>query len=150
MITKRTKYALKALEALALKYDSGAPVLISDLAKQGRIPKKFLELILLDLKNKGILESKKGKGGGYLLAKKPDQISLGTVLRMLEGPLAPVPCLSVTAYRKCDECVDESTCNIRLIMKDLHEYQIRLLVNTTLQDMIEKNKLSEEAGAYQI
>ncbi|HLD70226.1 MAG TPA: Rrf2 family transcriptional regulator [Candidatus Omnitrophota bacterium] len=150
MITKRTKYALKALEELAQNYTSARPILISDLAKNGRIPKKFLELILLDLKNKRILDSKKGKGGGYLLAKRPDQIKLGEVLRILEGPLAPLPCLSVTAYRKCDECTNEATCNIRLIMKDIHDFQVRLLDNTTLQDMIEKNKHLEEIGVYQI
>src|SRR3990167_5861770 len=110
MITKRTKYALKALEELAHNYPSARPLFISALAKTGRIPKKFLELILLDLKNKRILDSKKGKGGGYLLAKRPDQIKLGEVLRILEGPLAPLPCLSVTAYRKCDECTNEATC----------------------------------------
>src|SRR3989338_475506 len=112
MISNKTKYALKALVALAEDYVDNQPTLISDLARKEHVPKKFLELILLELKNRGILQSKKGKGGGYFLAKTPDDIKLGTVMRILEGPLAPLPCLSKTAYKKCDDCEDESTCNI--------------------------------------
>ncbi len=150
MITKKTKYALKALEELARKYADQTPILISVLAKKGHIPKKFLELILLDLKNNGVLESKKGKGGGYFLARRPDQIKLGTILRILEGPLAPLPCLSQTAYKKCEDCEDEATCNIHLIMKELHEFQVKLLDTTSLQDMLDKNRHLGTVGAYQI
>ena len=97
MISKKTKYALKGLIYLARKYDQG-PILISDLARYERIPKKFLELILLSLKNNGVLQSKKGKGGGYYLGKHPKEISIGNVIRILDGPLAPVPCVSESAY----------------------------------------------------
>lgn len=138
MITKKAKYALKALLELTVTYETKKPVLIADLAQRGRIPKKFLELILLELKNKGILESRKGKGGGYLLAKPPAQVMIGPVLRIIDGPLAPLPCLSQTAYRRCDECVDEATCSIRLVLKDVHDHQIQLLDNTSLECMSER------------
>lgn len=99
----------------------GEPVGIAELAAKEGIPKKFLELILLELKNLGLLQSKKGKGGGYFLGKPPRDITLGHVVRVLDGPLAPVPCVSQTAYRKCDDCADESTCGIRLVMKDVRD-----------------------------
>ena len=148
MITKKAKYALKALLELTATYETKKPILISDLAKRGRIPKKFLELILLELKNKGILESRKGKGGGYLLAKPPAQVMIGPILRIIDGPLAPLPCLSLTAYRRCDECADEATCSIRLVLKDVHDYQIQLLDNTSLESMSERG--SAAAVTYAI
>lgn len=148
MISKKTNYALKALILMAENVERNEPILISDLARKGRIPKKFLGQILLELKNDGILQSKKGKGGGYFLAKKPAEIKLGTVLRTLEGPLAPLPCLSKTAYRKCDECEDENTCTIRLIMKEMYEAQSEILDGTTLEDMIEKSRALHTAGMY--
>jgi len=135
MLSKKTKYALQALTLLTKEYGRG-PVLISDLAEKERIPKKFLELILLSLKNKGILQSKKGKGGGYFLGKPPDSITLGEVIRILDGPLAPLPCVSQTAYRKCDECEDEMTCGIRPIMKEVRDETARILDGTTLLDLL--------------
>ncbi|MCR4337664.1 MAG: Rrf2 family transcriptional regulator, partial [Candidatus Omnitrophica bacterium] len=121
MISNKTKYGLHALIHLGKKYQNESLVLIANLAQEERIPKKFLELILLELKNHGILESKKGKGGGYKLAKHPRDIKLGTVIRILEGPLAPVSCVSQTAYKRCKECKDEDHCGIRLVMKDVRE-----------------------------
>ena len=138
MITKKAKYALKALLELTASYENKRPVLIADLAKRGRIPKKFLELILLELKNKGILESRKGKGGGYLLAKPPASVMLGPVLRIIDGPLAPLPCLSQTAYRRCDECEDEATCGIRMVLKEVHDHQLDVLDHTSLEGMSER------------
>ena len=140
MITKKTKYALKALSYLAQEFDHKNPVLISELAHEEKIPKKFLEAILLELKNKGILHSKKGKGGGYLLAKKPEKIDLITVLRVLEGPLAPLPCLSQTAHAKCDECESEVSCGIRKMMKGVYDAQLRALEKLTLQDQLDLKK----------
>lgn len=137
MISKKTKYALKALIYLAREYDKG-PILIADLAREENIPKKFLELILLALKNNGILQSKKGKGGGYFLGKSPEKISMGQVVRILEGPLAPVPCVSETAYARCEECDDEETCGIRMVMKDVRDAIAGILDNTTLADVLEK------------
>jgi len=150
MISKKTKYALKALMILVDEYSQKKPVLITDLAQKGKAPKKFLELILLELKNNGILHSKKGKGGGYLLARNPEHIKLGTVMRVLEGPLSPLPCLSRTAYRKCDECEDEETCGIRLVMKELYESQLRILDRTSLQDMASKQQQLQGCGTYMI
>lgn len=150
MISKKTKYAFKALITLAENYPANRPVLISDLAKKDGIPKKFLELILLEMKNSGILLSKKGKGGGYFLARSPSQIKLGSVMRLLEGPLAPLQCLSQTAYRKCDDCRDESTCAVRLVMKELRDSTVKILDGTSLQDMVDRNQQADNALAYAI
>ena len=135
MISKKTKYGLQALLLLAREYGQG-PLLISELAEREGIPKKFLEYILLQLKNAGVLQSQKGKGGGYALAKAPAEISVGQAVRILEGPLAPVPCVSVMAYQKCQECRDERTCGIRLVMKDVRDAMARILDHTSLQDML--------------
>lgn len=143
MISKKTKYGLKAMIYLAKVYDQG-PVLIADLAREERIPKKFLELILLTLKNHGILQSRKGKGGGYYLGKSPKEISLGKLVRILDGPLAPVPCVSETAYAKCDECIDERTCGIRLVMKDVRDAIAEILDGTSLADVLERSEKAEQ------
>lgn len=137
MLTKKTKYALQALLALSRDYGRG-PVLISEIAENERIPKKFLELILLDLKNNGILQSKKGKGGGYFLGRPPELITFGQVIRLLDGPLAPLPCVSQTAYRKCDECKDERSCGIRVVMKDVRDSTAKILDTTTLADALRR------------
>ena len=150
MISKKTKYALKALSILGADYSNHQPMLISDLAAQGKIPRKFLELILLDLKNHGILSSKMGKGGGYYLAKPPDQIRIGSVIRIFEGPLSPLPCLSKTAYRRCEECFDEQSCGIRLVMKEAYEAQARILDSASLQDVLDKSSDCDSIGLYSI
>jgi Rrf2 family protein len=134
MLTRKSKYGLKALLVLA-EEAGGGPMLISELADRQRIPKKFLEAILLELKRAGLLHSKKGKGGGYVLGRKPAEITVGQVIRVLEGPLALTPCVSVTAYRKCDECVDEKTCAVRLAMKEVRDATADILDNTTLADL---------------
>ena len=139
MISKKTKYGLKAMLYLARMCDRG-PVLISDLSRDERIPKKFLEMILLTLKNNGILQSRKGKGGGYYLGKAPREISVGSVIRTLEGPLAPVPCVSETAYAKCGECLDELTCGIRSVMKDVRDAMANVLDKTSLADMLDREE----------
>ena len=139
MLSKKTKYGLQALLFLAREYGEG-PVLISELAQRERIPKKFLEYILLQLKNAGVLQSRKGKGGGYSLAKPPAEISVGRAVRILEGPLAPVPCVSVMAYEKCPECLDEQTCGIRLVMKDVRDAIAEILDHTSLHDMLQRSE----------
>jgi Rrf2 family protein len=131
MLTKKSKYGLKALLVLAEEAGHG-PVLVSELAERQRLPKKFLEAILLELKRHGLLQSKKGKGGGYFLSRKPADITLGQVIRVLDGPLALIPCVSQTAYMKCEECVDERACGIRLAMKEVRDATARILDNTTL------------------
>ena len=125
-ISKKSKYALRALCVLARRYNQG-PVLIAEVSERQRIPKKFLELILLELRNKGILGSKKGKGGGYFLARAPGTISLGEILRALDGPLAPVPCVSQTAYRTCEECENEATCGIRAVMQNVRDTTAKIV-----------------------
>ncbi|MGH7493334.1 MAG: RrF2 family transcriptional regulator [bacterium] len=135
MLSKKAKYALQALQYLANERGH-SPTLISELARKERIPKKFLELILLELKRHGVLQSKKGKGGGYFLGKSPAEINLGYVIRLLDGPLAPLPCVSQTAYMKCQECHDETTCGIRLVMKEVRDATAEILDGTSLADML--------------
>lgn len=143
MISKKTKYGLKALIYLARQYDKG-PILIADLARDENLPKKFLENILLSLKNNGILQSRKGKGGGYYLGRHPSKITIGQAVRVMEGPLAPVPCVSETAYAKCTECENEVTCGIRLVMKDVRDAMAVILDGTTLADVLEKIDTAEQ------
>jgi len=138
MLSKKAKYGLIALLTLAREH-GGGPKLIVDLAEQDRIPRKFLELILLQLKNAGILGSRKGKGGGYFLAKEPSQITMGSAIRVLDGPLAPVPCVSESAYQKCAECDDERSCGIRLVMKDVRDSVADILDNTTLKEVLARS-----------
>ena len=126
---------------LAKEYGQG-PVLISDIAQREGIPRKFLELILLELRNQGVLQSKKGKGGGYFLGRPPQQISVGQVVRILEGPLAPLPCVSKTAYMRCRECRDERTCAIRMVMKEVRDATSQILDSATLADMLKRTQLA--------
>ncbi|HUN59818.1 MAG TPA: Rrf2 family transcriptional regulator [Candidatus Binataceae bacterium] len=152
MLSRKSKYALKALLVLTEEYGKDA-MLISDIAERERIPKRFLELILLELKNHGILRSKKGKGGGYALNKPPSAISVGQVLRMIEGTLAPLPCVSKTSYERCEECKDERTCGIRILMKDVRDTTARILDSTTLADVAKRSQvtaLGREALQYSI
>ena len=141
MISQKSKYALKALTVLAREYGKG-PVLISDIANQEKIPRTFLELILLELKNQGLLHSRKGRGGGYFLAKPPQSISVGQILRMTGGPLALLPCVSKTAYRRCDECQDERTCGIRIVMKEVRDATAKILDATMLADLVKRGQLA--------
>ncbi|MBN1277370.1 MAG: Rrf2 family transcriptional regulator [Deltaproteobacteria bacterium] len=135
MLTKKAKYGLQAILLLAKDYGKG-PITIADLAQREGIPKKFLESILLALKNRNILYSLKGKGGGYVLARPPNEISMGEIVRHLDGPLAPVPCVSKTAYRRCEECEDERTCGIRLVMKRVRDSIADILDGTSLEDVL--------------
>jgi Rrf2 family protein len=137
MLSKKSKYALKALLVLAKEHGQG-PVLISDIAQREGIPRKFLELILLELKNQGILQSRKGKGGGYFLGREPHQISVGHVIRVLDGPIAPLPCVSKTAYARCRECRDERSCGIRLVMKEVRDATAKIMDTTTLDDILKR------------
>lgn len=134
MLSRKSKYGLKALLVLAQEAGTG-PVLVSTLAERDAIPKKFLEAILLELKRHGIVHSKKGKGGGYFLQRQPSDVTFGEVIRVLDGPLAAVPCVSQTAYMKCVECVDEATCGVRFAMKQVRDATAEILDNTTLADV---------------
>ena len=134
MLSKKSKYGLKAALFLARSV-AEQPNLVSEIAAQEGIPKKFLEQILLELKRHGVVQSRRGKGGGYLLGRPATQISLGEIVRILDGPLAPIGCVSVTAYRRCDECLDEATCGIRHAMKRVRDSTASILDGTTLADV---------------
>jgi Rrf2 family protein len=140
----KAKYGLRALTVLAREYGKG-PVLIADIAAREAIPRKFLEIILLELKKSGILLSRKGKGGGYLLGRRPANVSLGEIIRALDGPLALLPCVSQTAYKRCDECVDEKTCGIRDVMKEVRDATADILDGTSLANMVERSQRAGEA-----
>ena len=136
-LSKRTQYSLRALYALTRKFGEG-PVLITTLAETETIPKKFLEQILVSLKSAGFVASKKGKGGGYVLAQPPEKITIGSVIRAIEGPLAPLPCASETRFRKCDECVDIQTCGTRIVMRQVRDAMAAILDETTLAMVCKK------------
>lgn len=136
-ISKRTQYGLRAVLALGKKYGVG-PVLIATLATEEAIPLKFLEGILLDLKSRGLLDSKRGKGGGYQLNRPPSAITIGSIIRMIEGPLAPLPCASETAFRPCEECHDVENCGTRIIMRQVRDAIADVLDKTTLADLIQR------------
>ena len=138
MLTKRGKYALRAVLYLGRHRDRG-PILIQEIAEQEQIPKKFLEAILRDLRNEGILQSKMGKGGGYLLAQPTTRISLGDVIRTIDGPLAPIPCASQTAYAPCSDCPTVETCMIRIVMRDVRDASSKILDGTSLQDALDRS-----------
>jgi Rrf2 family protein len=135
MLSAKAKYGLKALLSLAAE-PQPRPVLGSEIAARESIPKKFLEQILLELKHRGLLQSKRGRHGGYVLTRSPAEITVGQVLRALDGPIAPIPCVSQTAYVRCDECRDETTCGIRLVMKQVRDAMARILDTTTLADVV--------------
>ncbi len=135
MLSKKTQYAFRALTHLALNY-GGQPVRISTIATQQRIPLKFLETILVELKNADLLESKKGKGGGYNLKMSPKKISLATVIRVINGPIALMPCVSLNFYEKCVDCYDEETCGIRKMMIITRDATLKILEKKTLNDII--------------
>jgi Rrf2 family protein len=131
MLTRKTKYGLKAMLVLAREHGRG-PVLIARLSKRERIPRKFLEGILLELKHRGLVQSRKGPGGGYQLGRPPDRISVGEVIRVLDGPLALVSCVSQTAYAPCEECVTERDCAVRRVFQRVRDETARILDGTTL------------------
>ena len=141
MLSHKSKYALKAMTVLSQEYGKG-PLLISDIAKREGIPRRFLEIILLELKMHGFLRSKKGKGGGYELSRPPAQISVGKVMRTLEGPLAPLPCVSKTAYERCKECPDEATCAVRILMKQVRDATAAILDSTSFEDVVSHSRVA--------
>src|ERR1700758_904408 len=134
MLTNKGKYGLKAMIHLA-GLEPGRPALVSDIAKENEIPKKFLDTILGELRNAGFVNSKKGKGGGYLLARPAHEIKVGHIVRVLDGPLAPVACASKNSYRRCEDCADEQHCCIRLVMLEARNAIATVLDNRTLAEM---------------
>jgi Rrf2 family protein len=137
MLSKKTKYGLKALTFIA-KQDSNIPIQIKTIAEHENISVKFLESILLTLRKNGFLGSKKGKGGGYYLIKKPSEIRMVDVIRILEGPIALVPCVSLNFYEKCDDCPDENICSISKLMTEVRDSTLKVLRDHTLEDLAQK------------
>jgi len=144
MLTRKAKYALKALTQLA--HSTGHPRTTAEIAERDAIPRKFLEAILRELVQHAIVRSQKGPGGGYELARAADSISIASVLRVMDGPIAPVACLSTTAYQRCSECRHEGTCSIRLVLRDAHEATMRILEATTVADLARRSGESSEGS----
>jgi len=142
MLSHKAKYGLKAVLSLAAD-PRMQPAVVAELARRESIPRKFLEQILLELKHRGVLQSRRGRGGGYQLTRPADRLSVGEIIRALDGPIAPTPCVSQTAYVKCDECGDETLCGIRLVMKEVHAATSRILDSTTVADVIRSREAAK-------
>ncbi len=134
MLTKKAKYGLKAMVDLA-GLDAGRSAFVADVAERNAIPKKFLDAILGELRNAGLLSSKKGKAGGYMLARPAEQITIGMIVRTLDGPLAPIACASRSAYVPCDDCRDVKACQIRLMMTDVRDAISKILDQQSLAEL---------------
>ncbi|MDP4185474.1 MAG: Rrf2 family transcriptional regulator [Bacteroidota bacterium] len=135
MLSRKTRYAMMALAKLAKEYGKG-PILISEIAESEKIPQRFLENILLDLKRVGILGSRLGKAGGYYLLRSPEEVNLSDVVRYFEGSIALMSCVSEKAYQPCEFCKDEQTCKIRRVFKEIRDNTFEVLQNTSLKDLI--------------
>ncbi|MFM7023754.1 MAG: RrF2 family transcriptional regulator [Flavobacteriales bacterium] len=138
MLTKKSKYAIKALVALARHYKEEGPLRIAEIAENEKIPGKFLEAILLELRKHGILGSKKGVNGGYYLMKDPKEVMLSNVIRITDGPIALIPCVSINFYEKCEECKDEVTCGLREVALKVRDASLSVLSNTSIGDIMER------------
>jgi Rrf2 family protein len=147
MLSQKAKYALRALLALAEAGDDKS-LLIGEIAERYNLPKKFLEQILLDLKHHGLVQSRRGRSGGYALLKPAADISFGQVVRIIDGPLAPLPCLSRMAYRRCEDCPGEESCAIRRVFAAIHQQTTGVLDGTTLADAL-RGAPAEPAFAQQ-
>jgi Rrf2 family protein len=151
MISQRARYAFKALFRLA-RAGVGESMQIKDICEADQIPRPFLEQILLELKRSGFLGSRRGKEGGYFLLREPSQITLAAVLRLLDGPFAPLPCLSKTAYRRCNDCVDESTCDLRRVFAEMYNKMLNVLETQTLASALNESerKTGSRSSAKQV
>ena len=149
MLTNKGKYGLKAMVHLA-GLEAGRPALVADIAASNAIPKKFLDAILGELRTAGLVHSKKGRGGGYVLAKNPAQIMIGDIVRALDGPLAPIACASKGYYRRCEDCPTEGNCTVRLMMLEVRNSIAAVLDNRTLADMRAFAELDEASLMYYI
>lgn len=143
MISQKAKYALRAL--LTLAEAGGRSLSAAEIAENERLPKKFLEQILVDLKRDGLVQARRGAAGGYMLLRPADTITFGHVLRLIDGPIAPLPCLSRMAYRKCDDCRNEATCRIRKVFADVANSARRVLDHTTIADALAQPELRRTA-----
>ncbi len=144
MLSKKTKYAINALVYLA-KGKRGEAIQISRIAESEHISRKFLEAILLALKNAGVLSSKKGMAGGYYLLMEPSEINIADVMRLFEGPIALLPCVSHKYYEKCEECKDETTCGIRNVFAEIRNETVNQLKKATIQNILDRENILEVA-----
>ncbi|MBN8879774.1 MAG: Rrf2 family transcriptional regulator [Chitinophagaceae bacterium] len=135
MLSKKSQYAFKALGYLTEKYTEG-PILISEIAKKKKIPLKFLENILLELKKADILDSKKGKGGGYFLKKSPEKVKVATIIRLVNGPISMIPCVSLYFYERCKNC-NEKHCGLHEMMTEVRDATLSIVENRTLVDLVD-------------
>lgn len=145
MLPQKTKYAIKALLALAKNYKEPKPLSIAFIAKEEKIPRKFLELIMLDLKRLGFVKSKMGPTGGYFLVKHPEELMLSTIIRSTGAPIALLPCASLNFYEKCKECKGEDTCGLRDVALEVRDESIKILSKTSLADIFKReNKIKRK------
>lgn len=142
MLSKKCKYAIHALVYLAERYQQG-PVHIQDIAEEQRIPKKFLEAILLELRKAQILHSKKGKGGGYYLYKKPEDVNLIEIIRLMDGAIAMLPCVSLNYYEPCEECINEHLCGIRDAFIGVRDATLKVLSDHNLARIVKLKREKE-------
>jgi Rrf2 family protein len=149
LLTKKGKYGLKAMVHLA-GLEPGQLAQVADIAQTNWISKKFLDHILTALRNAGLVYSKKGKGGGYALARAAHEIRVGAIVRALDGPLAPIPCASVTAFRPCDDCDDLKSCSVRIIMVEARNAIASVLDHTTLAEMRARSSADNRMLMYHI
>ncbi len=149
MLTKKAKYGLKAMVDLA-RLEPGKSTFVAEVAERNRIPKKFLDAILGELRNAGMLTSKKGKAGGYMLARPAELITVGSIIRALDGPLAPISCASRSAYVPCDDCADVKSCQVRLMMLEVRDSISRVLDEHNLAEMRDIESEDVTGFAYQI
>lgn len=144
MISQKTKYAIKALMALADEVAAGGSALtIEEIATRSGAPKRFLEHIMLELRNAGYVGSRRGRAGGYILIKEPKEISIGELLRQVDGPIAPLPCLSRRSYQRCEDCDDEASCRLRKMFGQVFWSYLLLIESLTLADLVNEGGLSE-------
>lgn len=135
MLSRKTKYGLKALTYIA-RHPEKETVLIQEIATAENISHKFLESILLSLRKAGFLGSKKGKGGGYYLVKEPREIRVASIIRILEGPIAPLPCVSLNFYKRCSDCPVEENCSLHFLMEEVRDSMLTVLENKTLANLV--------------
>ena len=140
MLSKKTKYAINALVYLAKESKDSEPVQISRIAESENIPRKFLEAILLELRHAGMLNSRKGKTGGYYLQKNTEEINIADGMRLFDGPIALLPCVAYKYYERCEECIDEETCGIRSVFSDVRAQTVRMLKGATLAEIIDRSE----------